>query len=220
MCRNCLQLLEKLFHFHQSCLKSDDRISTYLKDKSDDIKEKFKLFDLFDNHEEKEYQSQNDKHEHIDIVVSEKDNETNEENLNSKETSSIPIQDVQENVEVKETPENNSSKDVLLEQLDTAILTCEDNLSQSNTKRNSKRKSVPVELDDFIEEIYLSDEQNSPPGKAKKHYNTRNKRKRIVADTDDNVSKDPDFDMDYNDEDSDDDYIEGSETFGFMPKPR
>lgn len=225
MCKNCLQLLEKLFNFHQSCIKSENRISTYLKDMSEDFKKHFKLFDLFTNHEEKEDPAQNDKHEDVDNDVSENDDETNEDesnedNLNNLEISSISMEGVQESTDKEENPVNKSSEDVLLEQLDTAVLSCEDNLSQSDTKRNSKRKMLPVDLNDFIEEIYLSDEKNNSPEKAKKHYNTRNKKKKIVVETDDNVSKDPDFNIDHTDDDSDEDYVEGTETFGFMPKSR
>lgn len=218
MCKNCLQLLEKLFNFHQRCIKSENRIWTYLQDKSEDFKKDFKLVDLFQDHKEKENQSENDNDVQLHIHGGENNNKQNKEDSNILEKSSISSQSVLESSGAKEKTEKKSPNDSLLEQLDTAILSCEDTLSQSNAQENNKRKSLPVDLNDFVEEVsYSSDEINQ---NAKKPYNTRNKRKKIVVDTDDNVSQDPDFKVDNMDDDSDDDYVEGSEEFGWIPKTR
>lgn len=226
MCKNCLQLLEKHFNFHKRCVKSENIIWTHLQDKSDDFKKNFKLFGLFQEDEKEKNQAQNDVHDDLHIDDKEHDKKRNKNDLNIIEKSRISTQSVHQTTEAKEQDIHISkkmliSKDNLLEQLDTAILSCEDTLSQSNAQHNNKRKSLPDDLNDLIEEVDdLSDEINSSNVNTNKPYNTRNKRKKIVVDTYDNVAQDPDFKVDNNEDESDEDYVEGSETFGWMPKSR
>lgn len=246
MCRNCVQSLEKQFSFHQRCQKTEERIWSHLHNKSDMFKENFTLFDLVNK--EKEKPVQNILHEELLINDDENDHKPN------VDLSLVPVEEATTVSHIKSIVGTVLLKDSLLEELDTAILSCEDNLTLSKSLPNNKREVTPNILDDLIEEVNVSspesisnsesqlssekkilsnnisddqiisdfsDEKDACTYSSKKPYNTRNKRRKIVEDIDDN-EQDPDFnidDMNIEDE-SDDDYVEGTEKFGWLPKSR
>lgn len=244
LCRNCLESLEKQFAFHKKCQKTEERIWSYLCNKSDTFKDNFKLYDLI-KEPEKEKQDQHILHEELLI------NDDENEHKPNVDLSIVPLDDTTTTSHINSNLGAESLKDSLLEELDTAILLCEDKLSHSKSQQNNVREVVTNNLDDFIEEVtVLSDEAKSHSkfqvsleniisdnegisdfsdekdtfiaSSSKKPYNTRSKRRKIVVDTEDDSNQDPDFTVDdmHIEDESDDDYVEGSEKFGWIPKSR
>lgn len=202
-------------------MEIENQICTYLKDKSNDLKKKFTLLELLQTSEENQNHSMPDIiHEELQI---DDDNDCKYSYQNSVNINNI-------NFEIsKETLQNDcttisevdvSLRDPLLDELDTAILSCQNNVSHNKPEQGlEKMEQFPDNLNDLIEEI--SDPTIEITAKP---YNTRNKRKRILDSEDDpdDINHDPDFRVDdiSVEEDSDEDYIEGSENFGWIAKSR
>lgn len=93
-------------------------------------------------------------------------------------------------------------KDCLLDALDTAILSCEDSIAHNKTRQTE-----------------ILEQESSSERKSYKPYNTRNKRKKIIVETEYNDAADPDF-LEPAESDTDSDYVEGSEELSWIPKHR
>lgn len=197
MCEKCQRLLKTYSCFHKTINKNENRIKSYLQNT---FPKNFELINLFENDIEVENPCQN-LHEELNIEDEEMETKPVVDNMNSLEVQPQIIED--RNLE---NLTNNISKDKLLVELETAIMSCGDNITRNKSQSEISRD----ELDKMIEVV---SESSDEPTIVKKPYNTRNKRKKIIIEAiEDNIAEDPDFPEPF-DDDTDDDYTEGFEEF-------
>lgn len=217
MCQKCQSLLKNYDNLHKTVTKSENRIKSYLEQTSEYYRKNFELINIFETRDEIQLFK-----EELNIYDGDIETKPLIDKLNNSivESYTKPLIDnpndgdvdshttKTKNTEVITLLENNLPRDKLLDELDTAILSCENSIAQNNSQTDPMPQSV---FDSLIVNCSLDNEEDKTEERSEKPYNTRNKRQKFdIEHFEDNVSNDPDFEETF-DDDSDDEYRPESE---------